>query len=243
MIDRGLIVALVAAAVTVALTVSLGNWQTRRGAAKEALQDAWDAAQRTQPRPLVAASLEAVAGQLPQRVTVTGRFVEQATVFLDNRIVDGVTGVYVVTPLAIDPGSPWVLVNRGWTARAAVDRNRLPSAPAPTGAVTVTGLAVERAPRLLDLGHAPERRLPGVWQNLDFDDVERVSGHRVARFVVQQMNDTGDGLQRSWPAPAAGAEKHRGYALQWYGLAALIVVLTMIYGGRAVLNARARHRR
>jgi surfeit locus 1 family protein len=242
-IGRAPIVALVAVAVTVALAVSLGNWQTRRGAAKEAMQASWDAAQRARPRQLVVSSLDAVVGQLPQQVAATGRFLEEATVFLDNRIVKGTAGVYVVTPLVIDAGAPWVLVNRGWMARAANDRARLPVAPAPDGVVTITGIAVERAPRLLDLGRAPERRLPGVWQNLDFDEYERVSGQRVARFVVQQINDTGDGLQRSWTAPAADVDKHRGYALQWYGLAALIVVLTIFYGGRALLSDRARRRR
>jgi surfeit locus 1 family protein len=238
MADRKLIVALLAAMVAVAVAVSLGNWQTRRGDAKQATQARWDAAERGQPLFLTGTVLPALIAELPQRVTARGRFVDNATVFLDNRLVDGVAGFYVITPLAIEERAPWVLVNRGWVPRDVGDRNRLPVLPSVATDVTITGLAVERAPRLLELGTAPPAQLPGIWQNLDFDEVERLLHHPVARLLVQQSNDTGDGLKRDWAAPAAGVEKHRGYAFQWYALAVLIVVLTLVYGGRAAFGTR-----
>jgi cytochrome oxidase assembly protein ShyY1 len=93
----------------------------------------------------------------------------------------------------------------------------------------IEGIAVRNVPRVLELG---ERGGPlrGFWQNLDFEAYERVSGRPVARFVVQQANDTGDGLRRTWPRPDAGVDKHRGYAFQWYALAALSAGLTLFYG-------------
>ena len=62
--------------------------------------------------------------------------------------------------------------------------------------------------------------------------MSRPAADSVARFVVQQTNDTGDGLRRVWPRPDAGVDKHRGYAFQWYSLAALIAVLTLFFGGK-----------
>jgi surfeit locus 1 family protein len=76
--------------------------------------------------------------------------------------------------------------------------------------------------------------LPGIWPNLEFEEYERVSHLKVQRFVIQQTNDTADGLRRVWVRPATGVEKHRGYALQWYGLAALSAGLTLYFGGRAL---------
>jgi cytochrome oxidase assembly protein ShyY1 len=43
--------------------------------------------------------------------------------------------------------------------------------------------------------------------------------------VIEQHSPAPDGLTRDWPRPDAGIEKHESYALQWYSLAALAVVL------------------
>jgi surfeit locus 1 family protein len=44
-------------------------------------------------------------------------------------------------------------------------------------------------------------------------------------LLLQQSNDTGDGLIRDWPRPDTGIATHVSYAIQWYGLAATLVVL------------------
>ena len=43
-----------------------------------------------------------------------------------------------------------------------------------------------------------------------------------------------DGLLRSWPRPDAGIEKHESYALQWYSLAGLAVVLFVVLSFKRV---------
>jgi cytochrome oxidase assembly protein ShyY1 len=118
------------------------------------------------------------------------------------------------------------------------DRTELPKAPVSGAPLTIDGVAVARVPRVLELGE-PSASPLGIWQNLDFEAYERASGHKVARFVVQQTSDTGDGLRRVWLRPDAGVDKHRGYAFQWYSLAALIGGLTLYFGGKALMpNAR-----
>lgn len=222
-----------------ALAVSLGNWQTRRGDAKEAVQAAWTAAESA-PAVAVRTAVEAaaLAPALPRRVALEGTFLPAATAFVDNRIVDGVVGFYVVSPLAL-PGGGHVLVNRGWVARDAAAPARLPEVVTPRGPVTVEGLAVARVSQLLELQAPPARALPGIWPNLDYDAYAAAAGFAVPALIVQQTSDTRDGLRRDWPRPDTGVGKHRGYALQWYGLAALAAGLTLWFGGRALLGARA----
>jgi surfeit locus 1 family protein len=216
------------------LTIMLGNWQTRRGDEKAARQAAWDAAVAGSPVALADVETVArVAERIPQRVQATGSFVPEATVYIDNRLMDGVAGYQVITPLAIREGMPWVLVNRGWAPRNMSDRTVLPTAPVGGAPLRVEGVAVARVPRVLDLG-AHQAALGGIWQNLDFEEYERASGRKVARFIVQQTNETGDGLKRVWPRPDAGVDRHRGYAFQWYSLAVLIAVLTLYFGGKAL---------
>ena len=50
--------------------------------------------------------------------------------------------------------------------------------------------------------------------------------------MIEQHSDTGDGLARDWPPRETGAEKSEGYALQWYSLAALAVVLFIVLSFR-----------
>jgi len=217
-----------------AVTIALGNWQTRRGDDKAAWQAQWDAALARGPTTIASgADAAGIARQLPQRVQFTGAFVKEATVYIDNRLVDGVAGYQVVTPLALADGMPWILVNRGWAPRNMADRTEVPAAPVGSGPVRVEGVAVDHVPRVLELGPRGGA-LRGIWQNLDFATFEQASGHQVARFVVQQTNDAGDGLRRVWPRPDAGVDKHRGYAFQWYSLATLIAVLTLYFGGKAL---------
>jgi len=44
-------------------------------------------------------------------------------------------------------------------------------------------------------------------------------------LVVTQPPAPPDGLARDWPAAESGAEKNEAYALQWYSLAALSLIL------------------
>jgi surfeit locus 1 family protein len=234
MLTPRVVVALLAGVAGVVLTMSLGNWQTRRGDEKATRQAQWDDALARAPTRIAGLDdASGVARNLPQRVEMSGTFVIEATVYIDNRLVDGVAGFQVVTPVAVGEGMPWILVNRGWAARSMADRTRLPAAPIANAPLRVEGIAVPHVPRTLEIG---ERGGPlgGIWQNLDFEAYERATGQRVARFVVQQTNDTGDGLRRAWARPDAGVDRHRGYAFQWYSLAALITVLTLYFGGKSL---------
>lgn len=214
-------------------TLALGNWQLRRADEKRVLQAQYDQAEALAPATLSTANdLAAVAAQLPRRVRVSGEFVDAATVYVDNRIVDGVAGMRVVAALRVGTDAPLVLIDRGWAARDGADRTRLPAVPPAAGTVTIDGLAVARLPRSLELGEATEATL-GLWQNLDYERFERAMGQSVARLVVQQTGGPSDGLRRDRPRLDAGVDRHRGYAVQWYSLAGLILVLTIFYGARA----------
>ncbi len=233
-----LIFAFVAAAIGFATAVSLGNWQMRRGDAKLALQAKADAAESAAPLEIAASrsSIENVAGQLPRRVRVSGVFDSAGTILLDNRMLGSVAGYHVITPLIVGDGLPAVLIDRGWKARTAGDSMYTASAPA--GQLSIEGLAVARPSTLLELRSAPKLEVPGFWQNLDYEAYERATKRSVARFVVRQVgsarsNVVPDGLRREWPQPATGVEKHRGYAFQWYALAALIAALALYFGFKA----------
>ena len=67
-----------------------------------------------------------------------------------------------------------------------------------------------------------------MWQNLNFERYSVRSRLKLQPFLLQQRNDTGDGLIRDWPRPDTGAAMHVSYAMQWYGLAATLGVLWLV---------------
>ena len=229
------LIAFVAAAASIALTVSLGNWQLRRADEKLALQAAWDRAEQAVPMPVAGTDVATVASSLPLRVRLRGRFLSAHEIWLDNRQMDSQAGLMLVAPLQLADGAV-VLVNRGFARRDPRDRTRLPKVARPNDEVIIEGLAVAQTVRVLQLGENAPVGVGGpvVWQNLDYDAFERASGLAVARWVVQQTNRADDGLLRNWPRLSAGVEKHHGYALQWFALAALITALTAFFGLRAL---------
>jgi surfeit locus 1 family protein len=235
------LIALAAALASIALTASLGNWQLRRAAEKLALQAQWDRAEQARPVTLTGADIATVAGRLPMRVAMRGRFRHDREIWLDNRQMDGQVGLMLIAPLQLNDGAV-ILVNRGFAPRDPRDRSRLPEVSRPTGEVKVEGVAVAQTSRVLQIGEneSSDRRRAAVWQNLDYEAFERSSGLAVARWVVQQTGGGSDeGLRRNWGRLSAGVDKHRGYALQWYSLAALIAVLTVFFGARALRRRRS----
>lgn len=221
-------VLLLAALASGVLTASLGRWQLSRAAEKEALAAAITA--RQQQAPLTGRSLagpmsvERAAELLHRPVELHGRWLPERTVYLDNRPMQGQTGFYVATPLRLaEPGADTVvLVLRGWVPRNFMQRDALPSMQTPTGEVVVSGRIAERLPRLYALG---QEERGTIRQNLDLDAYRAETGLPLAGVTVWQTDASADGLRRDWPAPDSGVDKHRGYALQWFGLCALIAIL------------------
>ncbi len=163
-------------------------------------------------------------------VTLHGEFLERYTVLLDNKLNRGRPGYHVVQPLRLADGRH-VLVNRGWIA-APAHREQLPHIRTPSGMHDVGGRALEHFP----LAYAPSGTRPTgrVWQNVEVPTFEAWSGLKLEPWVIEQHSPFPDGLARNWPPPDAGADVNRSYALQWYTLAALSVVIFVVLSFRRV---------
>jgi len=206
--------------------VLLGNWQARHAEEKRALGAAFDQALRSPP---VALSPGAdIAGLVHKHVSARGKFLADRTVLLDNKLRQGRPGYEVVTPLRLGASDSNVLVDRGWVA-AAPSRAVLPEVRTPAGDVEVSGVALDRLPRALETGVAPEG---AVRQNVDIDAFAAATKLRLEPLVIEQHSELPDGLSREWPRPDFGIEKHQSYALQWYSFAALAIILVIVLSMR-----------
>ncbi|TMH77144.1 MAG: SURF1 family protein [Betaproteobacteria bacterium] len=210
----------IAAAAFIALTISLGNWQTRRAEEKLELGRRLDEAAKGPVLSVPSVRLDASALER-RRVSARGRFVARAVLLLDNKVLHGAAGYHVLTPLKLEGGELHVLVNRGWIA--AGERARLPAVPTPENIQTIEGIAVAPSRRFIEL--APEAASGPLRQNLVPEREEKRLGLGLQPFVIEQTSDAQDGLAREWERPDTGVDRHRSYALQWYSFAALAAVL------------------
>jgi surfeit locus 1 family protein len=218
-----------AALLGIAATASLGFWQLDRAAQKQRLQHELNT--RSAQPPLAVAQLASnpasAAGQFQRRIVLRGQWIDAATVYLDNRQMNGRPGFFVMTPLQpSDVPDALIWVQRGWVPRNNDERTRLPPIATPTGLVEVVGRVAPPPARLLEFG--ADGTGP-IRQNLDIAATAQALGRRVLPLTVVQTEPSAaaDGLSRDWPAPAVGIHKHDGYAFQWFALSALIAGLTV----------------
>lgn len=180
----------IAALLLVALTVSLGNWQTRRAEEKIALQAERDQAAARAPVVLDERALAAPDSLLGRRVIADGRFLERYSVFIDNRSYRGQAGFHVLTPFRIEGLPQTILVLRGWVPQDPAARGRLPALVTPVAQVRIEALAQRDLDQVLELMKAappgPEDQL---WQNASIAAMSRWSGLALLPIVLRQTTE------------------------------------------------------
>jgi surfeit locus 1 family protein len=241
---RGVVAASAAALAVVILGLLLGFWQLRRADEKAELQRGIDRAAAAPPLELTASPLTApksldpagtagvaVPPGLPeptsidgQRIQVSGTFLAERSIFLDNRTREAVAGFHVLTPLKLTGSNVHVLVLRGWVARDPLERTRLPALITPPQTVQLTGLAVAQLQQPMMLAKEPPPG-PGerLWQHFDYPRFARWAGVDVYPMVLRQTEEPEyqDGLARDWNQPGIGVDRHRAYAFQWFAMTAV----------------------
>lgn len=213
----------VSACLAVGVTTSLGCWQLSRAAQKQALQA--DVEAQSAKSPLTVQSLRSSpdpASLQHQRARLRGFWVKDATVFLENRPMNGRVGFIVLTPFVMEAGSKAILVQRGWVPRDFEVRGRLPVVDTPAKMVEIEGRMVPPPSKLYEPG-APTGGV--IRQNIDLAQFQHETGLSLLPITLQQTGAASEGLLRDWPAVNLGVEKNLGYALQWFGLSTLVVVL------------------
>lgn len=212
----------------IATTASLGRWQLNRAAEKERLAE-----QRTERQALpplnwaelsLADSAQNWSDYQGRRVELQGYWKHEATVFLENRPMNGRAGFWVVTPLWDEVQRQAVLVVRGWVPRRLDDRTAVPDFEESSEQVRVVGRLAPPPSKLYDFGQAGAGR---IRQNIDIDAFGNEWSLRLWPVSVEQMDSDGAeaGLLRGWPLPDSDVHKHYGYAFQWFGLTTLLIFL------------------
>lgn len=224
----GLLPTLVTVAL-LSLLIGLGKWQLDRAAWKQAVIDRELEISQQSPQPLL--DVLTAGGVLDFRpVVARGSYDLDRQLLLDNRIHEGRPGYQVLTPLRLDGTDNLLLVNRGWLPLGR-SRSELPDLPGPNGAIPVSGTLARLPEKIfrLDDAEEPMSGWPQVIQHVEFSEIEQRLGEAVLPVILQLGNEQPHGFSRDWkPVYGIGPEKHTAYAMQWFTLA---LVLLVIYVG------------
>ncbi len=217
------------------LFVYLGLWQSGKGDRLQA-----ELAQRAARHQLGAVPVGAAlvdAQQLRDApIVVIGEFEPQQQFFLDNRQHNGQPGVHVMTPLKIEGSATRILVNRGWISWTTQGRAVLPVVATPAGRVQITGLAFVPSDKKFFLMPEHAQVAAQLWSRLDMARAASQLQQPLQPVVLLQTSAAdGDRLVRRWDPPEDRVGMHRGYAFQWFGMAAALIIFYL------VASVRKRH--
>lgn len=212
-----------------AVLLHLGFWQLDRGALKEEMVD-----RRTQLIEHESVDVKAVTGDPEDvrytAVTVRGSYLSNQQFLLDNRTHQGVAGYHVVTPLRTLAGDV-ILVNRGWVP-VGVSRAVLPNIDVdPTQERLITGRLTPPGADAFMLGESgyDYSGWPRTVQRLEPARVETILKTTVSPYVVRLDPAAPNGYVREWPAHGGiTAQRHRGYAVQWFSLALALMAIYVV---------------
>ena len=173
-----------------------------------------------------------------QRLKVVGQFDAQRQFLLENIILNGRYGYYVVTPLQIRDNNEVLLVNRGWIEKTgdSVDPALL-AIDAPE--LTVHGRAGSLPRAGYKMGEAVRPGSPwpkfAVYPTLD--DIAAELGQGVHPFVLLMEPEYEFGFVRHWVPEEMGPGRHFAYALQWFAMGTVLAAL-LIWHTRRRRNRR-----
>lgn len=215
------------------LLISLGLWQLDRAEEK---QDLVKHLKQQQNLPGIGFSViteQAISHFHHRSVEISGKYLAERYWLLEGKIVKGRPGYHLLMPFKTDSNTV-VLTNRGWVA-ADPDRNKLPNITTPQGKQKITTRLRPTSDAIL----TDERDNPlHVWPHrvlgVDFDVMQEQLELEIFPAVFTLEPDVRGALLISSYTFNMKAEKHRGYAIQWFTMAFALSVLWLVANSNIV---------
>jgi surfeit locus 1 family protein len=223
----------------IALCIKAGLWQYNKAGLKQALQTQLNA-RLTEPPVALPDKIAALEDWRYRRVKFAGVYDTRYQVLLDNQVESTVAGYHVLTPMQVEGSSQYVLVNRGWIAKAAAQKGvqqKVPVVIAPQGRQQIEGDIGFPAAKFFSLEEPPasNSKWQPVWQHLDMARYAKSVSFAVQPFVVRlDAKSAAGGFVRNWPPPGERVSMHLGYAYQWFGFALTLLVIYIVLNVKKV---------
>ncbi|MFC3909227.1 SURF1 family protein [Legionella dresdenensis] len=199
----------------------LGQWQLKRAEQKKQMLVA--AAQASADKDRAWRSHMALPKQY-QSIRVQGVYLD-TLILLDNQHYQHQFGYDVITPLLLD-NDKIILVDRGWVPGSRT-RAELPVVDTPVQKVTVKGYAYFPSDKNWVLGQVIEEKSENTFvvEQMDTLLMSKFLHKSVYPFIIRLNKDEANGYIRDWPIVAMPPERHYAYAMQWFAMALVVLVI------------------
>lgn len=203
------------------LFIRLGYWQIHRADEKAKMLAAEQKQEKL--KPILWRAQQHVPRQY-QRVQVEGRYVPQVF-FLDNQHHQHQFGYNVLTPLELGDGSI-VMIDRGWVP-GDITRRVFPHISMPQGGIQLYGAAYFPNKNQWVLGPALEVKGQNtvILERFDAQLVKQVLQKTVYPFIIRLDKQDPYGFVREWETVSMPPQRHLAYALQWFAMALVILII------------------
>ena len=218
--------------VLLGILVSLGFWQLDRAEQKKVLLAQYGSEQK-QTILQLEAGLKSAVGLEYKDAVVVGHYDSDHQFLLDNRTHAGQAGYQVLTPFLIRDSGVAVLVNRGWMPLGQ-SRDRLPDVTVHEDRQRISGRLKIPLQKVFMLGEeGPRQRWPWRIQKIQLESQSAELGRPLLPVVLLLDAGQPDGYVRQWrPLVGFGPERNVGYAVQWFGLAAALLIIYLAVNTR-----------
>lgn len=215
------------------ILITLGVWQLHRYHYKQWLLNQYEEHLQANPVPFDAfLNIKDQKQRYFRHVQLTGRYLNQYTMLLENRFSHGKTGVDVLTPLQVADQNKILLVDRGFIEQ--LPNQPLKSIPAIIGEQQVVGFIQILDHQGFILGPAilNSKIAPYTLQRIDFQALESLFPLHFYPFMLRLDANQPHGFIREWQPLSVKPERHLGYAIQWFAMALAMLIAFFAFSSR-----------
>ncbi|HEV2524593.1 MAG TPA: SURF1 family protein [Gammaproteobacteria bacterium] len=175
-----------------------------------------------------------------RQLQVTGHFLNEHQIYLDNQTLNGQVGYRVITPFQPSGQSKILLVDRGWIPLGK-SRNELPiikpvlseqtligTINLPANGLQLHNLFSKKSEKTINQIYWPLRT-----QRIEFLNLESLLLRKLYPFILQ-LNPTdpmGFNIQAITFNPPPS--RHMGYAIQWFAMAIAVLIYYLVVNLRS----------
>ena len=218
----------------------LGFWQLARADQKRAII-AEQNAKLAMPPKIIDKQLTDPENLEYRRLEISGKFIDKYQIFIDNKVHQGEAGYDVVTPLQIKDSQQYVLVNRGWVPQGT-SRAVLPAIHTPGQQVSIVGIAKYNPKDVVSFGagNRSNQGWPALVRWIDIQEIHSEMKLDLLPFLLLLDPESKYGFVREWKFVNMPPEKHVSYAVQWFAMAMVLLIIYLVVNTKRINRVETR---
>jgi surfeit locus 1 family protein len=209
------------------ILISLGVWQLERADEKRGIEARVQQAQFKKPLELSSFTTKGneLLAEVYRPAKALGQYDSKHQFLYDNRTHNGRPGYHVLTPFVLEGQKQVaVLVNRGWIPYNG-HRDNIQSITVESAELALQGVIKSPSRSITLNDEVMTNEYPQTIQFISLKDMGEKLGYAFFPIVIELDKSAKDGFVREWQPFYGSIAKHNGYAMQWFAMAFVLLIL------------------